>query len=211
MYPGIFNLPLFNQLMGGMGGMQGGNTFTPSGKPVTGPFQNNTNIPFRTVEGIGQYGNGLNSSASQIYTHFSGGQNAMGRKYRDHGLRAINPKTQIQSDEDFLNRGSLFDAGGQLGNDLSTIWGNLTGGQRTLPKQPIAQTQNAQTQAQNPFAASAQFGADLRSIYNNMMGQESAPQNAPAPQSPPIAMNLPPSIFNLSPEDMASMRGRGII
>lgn len=195
--PSIFNMPY--------GAQQGGNTFTPSGKPVTGPFQNNNNVPFRTVSGIGQYGNGLNSSASQIYHHFSGGQNAMGRKYRDHGLKPINPKTQIQSTEDFRNRGSLFDAGRQLGTDLSTIWGNITGNSSAPP--PVRPT----AQGPNPFGDAAQFGGDLRGIYNNIMGQESAPQNAPTPQNPPIALNLPPSIFNLSPEDMASLRGRGII
>lgn len=60
--------------------------------------------PFRGVSGIGHYGSGLNSSASQIYEHFSGGMNAQGRKYRDHGLKPIAPHKQIESRRDFNNR-----------------------------------------------------------------------------------------------------------
>lgn len=98
-----------------------GGTYTMSGKPATGPFQNNTNTPFRTVSGIGQYGQGLNSSAAQIYEHFSGAQNANGRKYSDHGLKPINPREQIQSIQDFRNRGSLAMPAGPSALE----WGNL--------------------------------------------------------------------------------------
>lgn len=60
--------------------------------------------PFRKVEGIGQYGNGLNASASQLYEHFSGNQHAKGRKYWEHGLKPINPKAHIQSAQEFAQR-----------------------------------------------------------------------------------------------------------
>ena len=118
------NIPpdIFNRMQG-MAQPQQGGTFTVSGKPYNGPFGNNTTTPFRTVDGIGQYGNGLNSSASQIYEHFSGAQNAMGRKYREHGLKPINPKTQIQSMEDFANRGAL--AGPASGGSGPLQWDGL--------------------------------------------------------------------------------------
>ena len=90
---------------GGFGGFK--QAYTPSGGVYSGPFGNDTRTPFRTVTGIGQYGNGLNASASQIYEHFSGAQNANGRKYSDHGLKPIDPKTQIQTMSDFNNRGVL--------------------------------------------------------------------------------------------------------
>ena len=103
--PDIFNniLPYLQNLYGGA---QGGRpTYTPSGSIYNGPFKNDTRTPFRTVTGIGQYGQGLNSSAAQMYEHFSGGMNSQGRTYRDVGLKPVDPKTQIQSYEDFLNRG----------------------------------------------------------------------------------------------------------
>ena len=80
------------------------NSFKVDGSRYTGPFAKQDVMPFRTVSGIGGYGQGRNASAAQIYDHFSGAQYGGGRKYSDHGLKGINPKTGIQTIQDFLAR-----------------------------------------------------------------------------------------------------------
>jgi hypothetical protein len=97
----MINLPpdIFNRMTGQQPQQQGG-TFTPSGGAYSGPFGNDTRTPFRTVEGIGQYGNGLNSSAAQFYDHFRGS----GRAAMHHGLPMAG---EVQSLSDFANRGAL--------------------------------------------------------------------------------------------------------
>ena len=50
--------------------------------------------PFRTVEGAGQYGSGLNASAGQLYEHF-------GKRAGDFGL---NPAGKVQGMQEFLDR-----------------------------------------------------------------------------------------------------------
>lgn len=89
----MFNLPpsIYNQYLAGLQNSQP-------------PEKYSTVNPFRKVEGIGQYGNGLNASASQFYEHFSGNQHARGRKYWDHGLKPINPKAHIESALEFAQR-----------------------------------------------------------------------------------------------------------
>ena len=89
---------IFNRMTGQQ--PQQGGTFTPSGGAYSGPFGNDTRTPFRTVEGIGQYGNGLNSSAAQFYDHFRGS----GRAAMHHGLPMAG---EVQSLSDFANRGAL--------------------------------------------------------------------------------------------------------
>lgn len=118
--PNIFNMPNVQSMLQ----PNSGNSFTVSGQPYSGPFGQDTRTPFRTVEGIGQYGNGLNASAGQLYEHFSGAQNANGRKYSDHGLKPINPKTQLQTLEDFAARGNP-QGGGNIGSQ-GKQWGDLT-------------------------------------------------------------------------------------
>lgn len=96
-----------------------GGTYTMSGKPATGPFQNNMNTPFRTVNdtadgrGAGAYGQGLNASAAQLYDHF-----------RQDGGWAVNaglPRAGMtQSLDDFATRGSL---GSPVSKGLE--WGGL--------------------------------------------------------------------------------------
>ena len=108
----MFNLPpdIFNRMTGQQPQQQGG-TFTPGGDAYNGPFGNDTRTPFRTVDGIGQYGNGLNASAAQMYEHFSSAQNGQGRGYRENGLKPLGHvggfRNAIQSQEDFANRGAL--------------------------------------------------------------------------------------------------------
>ena len=119
--PNIFNMPNVQSMLQ----PNSGNSFTVSGQPYSGPFGQDTRTPFRTVEGIGQYGNGLNASAGQLYEHFSGAQNANGRTYRDHGLKPINPKTQLQTLEDFAARGRP-QGGGNIGGPSALEWGNLS-------------------------------------------------------------------------------------
>lgn len=102
----MFNIPpdIFNRMTGQQGQQSG--TFTPSGGAYSGPFGNDTRTPFRTVEGIGQYGGGLNASAAQMYDHFSSAQNGNGRSYSDVGLMNVAPEA-IQSMEAFKDRGGL--------------------------------------------------------------------------------------------------------
>ena len=108
----IFNNPAIAQLMGNMGGMQGGTgTFTASGKPYVGPFANDTRTPFRTVEGVGQYGNGLNASAAQMYEHFNGAP---------QGFKPVADMSAIQTLEDFANRGKV--------EPLAPVQGNYPNG-----------------------------------------------------------------------------------
>ena len=95
--PDIFNNPMVQQLLGGAGPAANAGTFTASGRPYTGPFANDTRTPFRTVEGIGQYGNGLNASAAQFYDYYGGAPQGM--KPVDVGA--------IQSIDDFIQRGAL--------------------------------------------------------------------------------------------------------
>lgn len=105
----MFNLPpdIFNRMTGQQPQQQQqGGSYTVSGQPYTGPFGNDTRTPFRTVEGIGQYGSGLNASAAQMYDHFSSAQNGNGRSYSDVGLMNIAPEA-IQSMEAFKDRGAL--------------------------------------------------------------------------------------------------------
>ena len=75
----MFNIPpdIFNRMTGQQGQQSGSHTV--SGQPYSGQFGNDTRTPFRTVEGIGQYGSGLNASAAQMYDHFSSAQNGNGR------------------------------------------------------------------------------------------------------------------------------------
>ena len=80
------------------------NSYKVDGSRYTGPFAKQDVMPFRTVSGIGGYGQGRNASAAQIYDHFSGAQYGGGRKYSDHGLKGIDPKTSIQTIQDFLAR-----------------------------------------------------------------------------------------------------------
>ena len=103
----MFNLPpdIFNRMTGQQPQRQGG-SYTVSGQPYTGPLGNDTRTPFRTVEGIGQYGSGLNSSAAQFYDHFSSAQNGNGRSYSDVGLMNVAPEA-IQGMEAFKDRGVL--------------------------------------------------------------------------------------------------------
>jgi len=117
--PNIFNMPNVEAMLQ----PNSGNSFTVSGQPYNGPFGQDTRTPFRTVDGIGQYGQGLNSSASQLYEHFSGNMYGNGRKYSDHGLRGIDPKTQIQTLEDFAARGNP-QGGGNIGAQ-GKQWGDL--------------------------------------------------------------------------------------
>ena len=109
MVPDIFNNPAIAQLMmGNMGGMQGGTgTYTASGKPYVGPFANDTRTPFRTVEGAGQYGNGLNASAAQMYEHFNGAP---------QGFKPIEDMSAIQTLGDFADRGKIEPQGPIKGN-----------------------------------------------------------------------------------------------
>lgn len=102
----MVNIPpdIFNRTTGQQ--PQQGGSYTLSGQPYSGPFANDTRTPFRTVDGIGQYGNGLNASASQMYEHFSNAQNGNGRSYSDVGLMNVAPEA-IQSMEAFKNRGVL--------------------------------------------------------------------------------------------------------
>jgi hypothetical protein len=100
------------QIMGG--GAAGGQykqAYTPSGEVYNGPFGNDTRTPFRTVDNGFQYGNGLNASAGQLYNHFhrkaaldkqAGNPNAT---IADYGLT---PGHQVQTLEDFANRGRLM-------------------------------------------------------------------------------------------------------
>jgi len=122
--PDIFNNPMYQNLFDGAGQPANTGSFTSSGTPYSGPFANDTRTPFRTVSGIGQYGNGLNASAGQLYEHFSGAQNANGRKYSDHGLKPINPKTQLQTLEDFASRG-MPQGGENTGDQGGYEWGSL--------------------------------------------------------------------------------------
>jgi hypothetical protein len=106
MYPDIFNNPAIAQMMANMGGQQGGTgTFTASGRPYSGPFANDTRTPFRTVEGVGQYGNGLNASAAQMYEHFNGAP---------AGFKPIEDMSAIQTLDDFKNRGALSQLAGPI-------------------------------------------------------------------------------------------------
>ena len=117
----MINIPpdIFNR----MTGQQQGGTFTPGGDAYSGPFGNDTRTPFRTVEGIGQYGSGLNASASQMYDHFSNAQNGNGRSYSDVGLMNVAPEA-IQSMEAFKNRGAL--AGPEVSDPSKLSFGDLT-------------------------------------------------------------------------------------
>lgn len=97
MFPNIFNLPPFFQNLYGLGDQNGGTpTYTASGGIYNGPFKNDTATPFRTVEGIGQYGSGLNSSAAQMYDYFR-----RDGKAADRGLPFGGA---VQTIDDFLNR-----------------------------------------------------------------------------------------------------------
>ena len=62
----MFNIPpdIFNRMTGQQGQQSGSHTL--SGQPYSGPFGNDTRTPFRTVEGIGQYGGGLNVAPEAI-------------------------------------------------------------------------------------------------------------------------------------------------
>lgn len=82
------------------------NSYKVDGSKYTGPFANQDVNPFRTVEGAGQYGAGLNASAGQLYNHFSDKvnrdrQNGLNTTLLDYGFRRAAPP---QSIEDFLNR-----------------------------------------------------------------------------------------------------------
>ena len=121
----MINIPpdIFNRMTGQQPQQEGG-TFTASGQPYSGPFGNDTRTPFRTVEGIGQYGNGLNASAAQMYDHFRG----TGRLGMDHGLRKAG---KVQSLEDFANRGAL--AGPSMPTDPNKLaFGDLTNDRSVL-------------------------------------------------------------------------------
>ena len=120
----MFNIPpdIYNRMAGQQPQQQGG-TFTPSGDAYNGPFGNDTRTPFRTVEGTGQYGNGLNASAAQMYDHFSSAQNGNGRSYSDVGLLNVAPEA-IQSMEAFKNRGAL--AGPETSAPGKLGFGDLT-------------------------------------------------------------------------------------
>lgn len=97
--------------------MGGGAGFTPvptnsyrvDGARYTGPFAKQDVNPFRTVEGAGQYGTGLNASAGQLYDHFhrkvaldrqNGNPDA---SVADYGLK---PAQRAQTIADFLARRS---------------------------------------------------------------------------------------------------------
>jgi len=114
----MINIPpdIFNRMTGQQPQQEGG-TFTASGQPYSGPFGNDTRTPFRTVEGIGQYGNGLNASAAQMYDHFRGS----GRAAMHHGLPMAG---EVQSLEDFANRGAL--AGPATAGPGELAFGDLT-------------------------------------------------------------------------------------
>ena len=81
--------------------------------------------PFRTVEGAGQFGGGLNASAGQLYEHFGDKvnrdrQNGLDTTLLDYGFkRAAPPQTM----EDFLNRRNPKPA------DPSNLWANQFPGQ----------------------------------------------------------------------------------
>ena len=96
MYPNIFNIPYFQQLFGGLNPQGGKPTYTASGGIYSGPFKNDTATPFRTVDRIGQYGAGLNSSAAQMYDYFRRDGIAA-----DRGLPFAG---DVQTIDDFLNR-----------------------------------------------------------------------------------------------------------
>ena len=120
MWPGInlnfMNSPQWQQWIaaitgGAIPGQQGNPTYTASGQIYNGPFANDNRIPFRTVEGAGQYGAGLNASAGQMYDHYHR-KVALDRQngnpaasVADYGLK---PAGRAQSLEDFANRGRLM-------------------------------------------------------------------------------------------------------
>ena len=121
----MFNIPpdIFNRMTGQQGQQSG--TFTPSGGAYSGPFVNDTRTPFRTVEGIGQYGSGLNASAAQMYDHFSSAQNGNGRSYSDVGLMNVAPEA-IQSMEAFKDRGALAGPATAAPGNGKLAYGDLT-------------------------------------------------------------------------------------
>ncbi len=111
----IYNLPWMQNLQG-LQGLQGlGNTSKWS-----------EINPFRTVEGAGQFGSGLNASAGQLYDHFNR-KVALDRQAGNEGAKisdyGLTPAQRPQSIADFLDRRKPEPA------DPSNLWSGQFPGQ----------------------------------------------------------------------------------
>lgn len=205
----MFNFPpnfneYIQQLIGNAQGGAGfgGSSYKVDGTPYVGPFAAKNVNPFRTVDGIGGYGQGRNASASQLYEHFSGGMYGGGRKYKDVGLRGIAPKRDIQTIEDFLARrnpqtttgdGSGAEGGTPPvipGPDPSTNTSGRNGSGNQIARQQVDSV------SQMPSAAS--FGINAQNIGGPLTYGSSAPapqmpamQAMPNPRMPPPVMPQP--------------------
>ena len=150
----------------------------------SGPKYSTVN-PFRTVDKIGQYGGGLNSSASQLYNHFR-----RGGKAADHGLPYGG---DIQSLESFNQRNT------PAMSPYDQRLGQLMQNQGMSRQDAIANQANA-----------IRLGADYNndgSVGNDEWRQYKAggQQGVPNPGTVPPANNafniasFNPGIFNMQP------------
>jgi hypothetical protein len=175
------------------------NSYRVDGTRYTGPFAKQDVNPFRTVEGAGQYGTGLNASAGQLYDHFHR-KVALDRQggnpdatIADYGLK---PAQRAQTIADFLARRSPQPIPQTEGGGDDT----------TTPPPPPTRPGNVPTDPNNPFRGPnfafprngnpMSFDIAMQQFdRNNMFGQmgniNSNFQPPVAPTAPP-AMTLPP-------------------
>lgn len=192
--------------------------------------------PFRTVNGAGQFGSGLNASAGQLYEHFGDKvnrdrQNGLDTTLLDYGFRRAAPP---QTMEDFLNRrnpkppelpvttpiappklpGTIpgLPPGFQM-PDLSkfSIFNMPQFGQRNSappsPQQPVVSTGMPMVNRPQPG------GTPPQAVPFNMGNAlQQTPGVRPQPQTMPSMPQVPqfdPSIFNMQPQMMNQPRRAG--
>ena len=192
----MFNLPpnIYNRYLEGLQNSQPAEKYS-------------TVNPFRKVEGIGQYGNGLNASASQLYEHFSGGQHARGRKYWDHGLKPINPRAHIESAQEFAQRFNPQPQPVVPPPQAPTS----SGYQNVVPHlgrfNPANNIFNIQPNATNPIESAYQLSPSFQAptggpppnlaSAQKMTSPMAMPSGGPAPQQAMPMPNMSAGIFNV--------------
>lgn len=162
--------------------------------------------PFRTVEGAGQFGSGLNASAGQLYDHFNR-KVALDRQAGNEGAKisdyGLTPANRPQSIADFLERRNPKPI------EPPKLPGNIPGNLPGLPPN-FQLPPNIFNVGQGMFP-----GIDFSQIQNQLQGiKPAAPaQQGPAPQQPmtnpqmPQAPQVPQfdaSIFNMQPQMMVN-------
>ena len=125
----MFNIPpdIFNRFQAA-NQMPNSGTYTATGRPYVGPFSNNTDTPFRTIDPAKPggfqpaYNQGLNASAAQLYDHLRA---RPGQAPWSHGLYGAGAVRDIGYVAPTTDMDNMEGSSGDLSSYLPTVVPNF--------------------------------------------------------------------------------------